>query len=153
VTDDAGRYKFDMVETAREHAMSASAEGYTSDSSQPLVVGADETVKVRDFEIQRGNMVVTGIVVDPDGNPLEGVRVRVIERTSRPVYSSLPPPTGKDGRFTISNLPNTELILSVEDYHPRANNIPIWFPNLGEVRPGQTEVRIVVDPKILHKGL
>lgn len=152
VTDAAGRYKFDMVESAREHHVIASAEGYTSDSSKPLKVGADESMKLPDLEIQRGNMVVTGIVVDYDGNPLEGVRVRAIERTSRPVYSSPPPPTGKDGRFTISNLPNTELILSVEGYHPLQNNIPILFPTLAEVKPGQTEARIVLDPKLLHKS-
>ena len=55
----------------------------------------------------------------------------------------------KDGRFTLRMLPNVPLELMAY-IPPPEGETRIRFPARVEAEPGQTDVRIVLDPKLVR---
>ncbi len=103
------------------------------------------------MELQQAKMAVSGIVVDPRGNPVEGVMVLAQDRFSRrEISASYRPPTGKDGRFTITELPDVPLRLMARPPYARSSGSerPRIFAAYADAKPGQSDVRIVFDPKV-----
>ncbi|MGA2253890.1 MAG: carboxypeptidase regulatory-like domain-containing protein [Thermoguttaceae bacterium] len=150
-TDATGHYHFDLIEAGRAHLIRVSAEGYTESSSQfGLVVSPGEAVELPTMKLQQANMAVSGIVVDPRGNAVEGVTVSAEDRfTQQEIPLGYQPTTGKDGRFTITvpDLP-LRLVAHVLYIQSSGTKPPPIFPAYADVKPGQTDVRIVFDPKV-----
>ena len=79
-----------------------------------VTVRDGEAVKVRRFEIARG-LAFVGRVVDPQGRPVSGVRVRVV-KTGSPIIAD----TDARGCFRLLGLlPNSRLTLKVTDAKAR----------------------------------
>ncbi|MCX7427398.1 MAG: hypothetical protein NTW96_17425, partial [Planctomycetia bacterium] len=56
-------------------------------------------------------------------------------------------PTGKDGRFTIRQLPNLPLaLMAYIGPPPKTNDHSMRFSAAVDTEPGQTDARIVLDP-------
>ena len=60
-------------------------------------------------------------------------------------------PTGKNGRFMIRGVPDEPLTISAHiDAGYRTLGFPIFSAN-ADAEPGQMDVRIVVDPKLVRR--
>lgn len=149
LTDAEGRYTFELAPPGRDLNTSIYEDGY------------EPTLRINRFQVEPGgvyehppivirklNASVAGTVVDPDGNPVEGVNISARDRkTGSPVAlpRSGPTLTGKDGRFVLKDVPETSLSLMA---YLRGDESVIRFPAYADAEPGQTDVRIVLDPKL-----
>jgi hypothetical protein len=80
-----------------------------------------------------------------------GVTVSAQQRNGGSIsYGRRGPPklTDAAGRFRIEDIPNEplELMAWIPTRHPKDNSI--HFPAHAKAEPGQTDVRIVLDPKL-----
>ena len=97
--------------------------------------------------------MVSGTVVDLDGQPVAGVTVSAWEQGAGGSVAfgsrGAPPPTDANGRFQINDLPNVPLKLMayITPPEPRKER-SIRFPATVNVEPNETDVRIVLDPKL-----
>jgi beta-lactamase regulating signal transducer with metallopeptidase domain len=82
---------------------------------------------------------ITGRVVDDDGNPIPGVRIRPDVLPHGDFGLSLPPVvTGADGRFRVSDAPaGCDYGLSIEASAP-TNRSRYGYHSRAEVKPGET---------------
>ena len=154
-TDQSGRFEFPLVEAGHRLHPHPYAEGYANtnpiDTYAEVVAG--KTVEVRPFSMIRTDKIVSGVVVDPDGNPVEGVTVSAEMRSGGQIPGAFTHgTTGKDGRFTIRGVPNVPLTLTAYIRPPdNAKDRRIRNAARIEAEPGQTDVRIVLDPKLVRR--
>lgn len=111
-----------------------------------------ETIEVPALQMTALESFVAGVVVDPDGKPLSGVTVSVtpMDILARSAWGGGgSPPTDADGRFRVNGLPNSPLRLMVYIPPPaNSTNRIIRFPAEVFTESGQTDVRIIYDPKL-----
>jgi hypothetical protein len=149
-TDDRGRFEFPFVETNRKFTLFVHAEGYNyATSGRTVLVAAGQTVEI-DFSLKRLDKSVAGIVIDPDGKPVAGAQVSAQTRSGQVIPgASLHRPTGEDGRFTIRGVPDEPLtLMAYIRPPPDSGDRPIRLPTSVDAEPGQTDVRILLDPKL-----
>jgi hypothetical protein len=95
---------------------------------------------------------IAGIVVDPEGNPLTGIDVTAytVESAAALAWSAgNASPTGADGRFRINGMPKATFRLMVFAPPPAdAADRVIRYPARITVAAGQTDIRVVYDPKL-----
>ena len=154
-TDEKGRFEIPLVEANHRLHLSISIEGYTEIGRRPgtVAVTAGQTLDVAPFSMMRTDKVVSGIVVDPDGKPVAGALIGAETRSGESIpYAFTTRPTGNDGRFVIRGVPNVPLTLMAyirpaDDARDRT----IRFPSRVDADAGQTDVRIVLDPKLVRR--
>jgi protocatechuate 3,4-dioxygenase beta subunit len=151
-TDENGRFEIPLVEAERQLHLTVYIEGYAEtegrDSKVQAVAG--QVVEVKRFSMIRTDKVVSGTVIDPDGNPVAGVSVSAAMRSGMPISRAFTQrPTGKDGRFTIRGVANVPLTLMAY-IRPSddATDRTIRFSARVDAEPGEADVRIVLDPKL-----
>lgn len=153
VTDDEGRFQIDQVDPGREYKIWIEQDRYERSEPQPFSAKPGEDFEHPPVVMRPLGQTVSGIVVDPDGNPVEGVVLSARDRkTRRTIQSSRPflrNVTGKDGRFTMRELPNVPLSLMAYIPLPMGStDRAIRFPSEVDAEPGQTDVQIILDPKL-----
>ena len=149
-TDAEGRYEFDMVDAGKQLIVSVQPDGYTDANSRTQTVKAGETVEMPARALKSRSAFVAGIVVDPDGKPVAGVTVSASERNGGGISRrGLAPKTGPDGRFRLEELPSVPLELMAYISAPAGTkDHTIHFPARVNAEPNQSNVRIVLDPKL-----
>jgi 5-hydroxyisourate hydrolase-like protein (transthyretin family) len=151
-TDQDGRFEIPLVEAEHRLHLSVYSEGYTETEGRhgTVEVTAGQTLEVQPFSVMRTDKVVSGIVVDPDGNPVAGASVSARMRSGESIPRAFTTqPTGKDGRFAIRGVPNVPLTLMAYIRPPEdSKDRTIHHPAHVEAEPGQTDVRIVLDPNL-----
>lgn len=114
-------------------------------------VGEGPVVTLPDAVLVKHGQRLSGVVVDPDGKPLAGISVSAMS----PGGGSLsrrdpaPPPwteTDKEGKFTLSHLPDVALELMAYKRNPRGGSIK--YPAMMKTKLNQTDIRIILDPKL-----
>jgi len=152
-TDDSGRFELGLAPPGKSYYLSNHSEDLTELHSHAFDLAPDQTVDLDTFELRTKGMRVAGIVVDPEGNPVEGATVSARERNGRSISGAFTrQPTGKDGRFMIPRVPNVPLsIMAHIPSPPDSKDRTIRFAATVDAMPGETDVRIVLDPK-LHQG-
>ena len=115
-------------------------------------LASGQELEIPPIELKSRSAFVAGIVVDPDGKPVAGATVSAMERSGGSISfgrSGPPKPTDTDGRFRINDLPSIplQLLAYIQDPNNRKGG-RIHFPARVNAEPGQTDVRIVLDPKL-----
>jgi hypothetical protein len=154
-TDENGRFEFRLVEADKPFYLMFHAQGFAEAErgSRRVQVAAGRTLEAAPFLVARKDKSVSGMVVDPDGNPVAGATVSARLRSSRSgIPGAIPEqPTGKDGRFMIREVPNLPLTLMAYIPPPSGSgDRRVLFPTTVDAEPGQTDVRIVLDPKLVR---
>lgn len=134
-TDSDGRYR---LVAKREHEdipykLHAVGDGWGAATRENPVPGTEENPAVVDFILRRAHWIA-GVVVDPEGKPVEGASVRIDSPDPQRqlayhgvVRASVPPslqeetgaavvtqdvtPTDSEGKFRFENIPETEVAL------------------------------------------
>lgn len=151
-TDKDGRFEFGAVDATYEFHIYARIDGFTDQGTRTLKIKPGETIDVPAIEVKSRSAFVAGIVVDPDGKPVAGVTVSASEKGGGGISFGRrgpPPLTGKDGRFRLEDLPNVPLeLLAYIRSDENTKDRSIHFPARAQAAPNQTDVRIVLDPKL-----
>jgi uncharacterized GH25 family protein len=151
-TDRSGRFRFETVEAGKRVSAYVNVDGFTSEGTGSHKLSPGKELEIPPIELKSRGAFVAGIVVDPDGKPVAGATVSAMERSGRSISfgrAGPPKPTGPDGRFRINDLPNVPLQLMAYIRVPESTkDRSIHFPARVNAEPGQTNVRILLDPKL-----
>lgn len=154
-TDDGGVFRFTLVEADREFYIHVFGDKYADGEPRMNTgrVAAGGTYEVKPFVMVRLDKSVSGIVVDPDGKAVAGALVSASLRSGGSIPRAfLQYPTRSDGRFVIRGVPDRPLTVMAymqAGANPRGGRIR--FPAHVDAEPGQTDVRIVLDPKLVKR--
>jgi hypothetical protein len=153
-----------MVEACSEMEVSVSASGehtylrrpteifsgqtLTREKS-PGPVGGGKTLELKPFIFPTDYKSVAGVVTGPDGKPVEGLELWVFARSDGNKIEAWPGAhTGHDGRFFVDQVPNVPLTLVAYKIPTnRIVDLPHLYLARKDAEAGQTDVRIVFDPK------
>jgi hypothetical protein len=152
-TDAEGAFEFDMVPANTAFKLSVRIKDAEDPfSSKDFILEPGQVLTLPPLEpAPKPGRKVSGIVVDPEGKPVEGVTIEASDRNTRKRISGEQTFTGEDGRFAMTRLPDAPLSLTA--YLAEAENsvgLAIRFPAHVEVAPGDSDVRIVLDPRKLR---
>lgn len=163
VTDIEGRYRLGGLQAGDSYQIDVKPPFPAVDPSwhyglawmPRLPDNAEGTVELPDMKLRRLNQSLAGVVVDPDGNPVNGVTVSLLLRDGHTsvARNSLngPPPwteTDKSGRFQLKQLPDEPLTIMA---YIKKGAGPIRFPAKVNVEMNQQDVRIVLDPSLAEE--
>ncbi len=145
VTDDEGRYRFELIVPGKNYGVTVSSEYHSDDKITSVQARPGETREVAVLNVVSYTASVSGIVVDPQGNPVEGAR---ISASFDGGFRGLRLPTGKDGRFVLDRLPSEPLTL-IATLRPGSDLVrPTGAMATVRVSPNQDGLRIMIDPKL-----
>ena len=151
-TDADGRFALELVEAGREFTLSIHEDGYENVNFSSFTLKPGETFEHPAITIRRLDQTVSGIVIDPDGNPVAGATIAASDRKTRrsiSLYRGQSTVTGQDGRFTMKHLPNAPLsLMAFIPSPPDATDRTIRFPANADADPGDTDVQLILDPKL-----
>lgn len=151
-TDADGRFTLELVDIGRDLHLMIHEDGYELPSLVRFNLKSGEMFEYPAITMRRLDQTVSGIVVDPDGNPVEGATIAASDRsTRRPISLTRGESTvtDKDGRFTMRHLPNAPLsLMAFFRSPPEVTDRTIRFPGNADADPGDTDVRIILDPKL-----
>lgn len=145
-TDAGGRYEL-SVAADKQYKIKATGERFSTAWSEVFKVGIDEVHEVEDLLLLRGTSSVEGVVVDPEGQPIEGVVVRASSKNKTDDHRNRPG-TDRLGYFRIDYLMPDEI---VNMYLHKLGYESRWW----QVAPGATGTRFILHPmdgKESHHG-
>jgi hypothetical protein len=162
-TDDQGRYAVAGLAAGDRYSFgvhpgdASDDPGWTHQRpySQTVRPGTTGFVRLPDIRLIDRDQSLSGIVIDPKGNPLSGVTVsaKIADsyiHVSRPEDG--PPPwmeTDAKGRFDLRQLPNLPIELMA--YVRRPEGGTILHPAIARPKRNQSDIRIVFDPALTKK--
>jgi beta-lactamase regulating signal transducer with metallopeptidase domain len=127
---------------------------YTMPYSHTVGVENGETIELPDAELKSNAQTLMGVVVDPDGKPVEGITVSA--RLASGGYLSRPqngpPPwtkTNGQGRFKLTHLPDDSISLMAYKGNPAGGRIR--HPSHATPEMNASDIRIVFDPTLLEE--
>ena len=107
-TGQDGRYTIRTLPADQTYEVNAQANGFGRKQSRvDLTEAKDRIVEMSPLILKPATLTVTGIVVDVDGNPVSGAQIDY--RGSGQNIQSGRHVSGKDGKFTLTNLCEGEL--------------------------------------------
>lgn len=120
LTDASGRYRFENL-AAGNYLVQARRTGFFSGPGVTVKVGEGERAIVEDLGLAPPS-ILSGVVVDEDGEPVEGVQVQMLARRLGPdevVYAGMGSTTTDDqGRFRIATAQTGAVVLSARSFAP-----------------------------------
>ena len=158
-TDEDGRYTVTGLQKGDEYRLEIEPSGttqvrdwvYQSPYSHTLESDDGETIELPDAIMVSNGHSLSGIVVAPDGHPVDGITVsaRLASGGSLSRPQNGPPPwttTEADGRFHLTNLPDEPIALMA--YRAGPGDSRILYPSNVAPEMNATNIRIVLDPKL-----
>jgi protocatechuate 3,4-dioxygenase beta subunit len=146
-TDDLGRFCFDAL-AAGTYSLSVTEQ--MSKTSESVRVGENEVVDNLRLLVPTGR-VLSGVVVDPEGNPVSSASIRLrAESSGTYAYAR----SESDGSFRFTGLEDQTYTLTTERHHW---GLPEGTPHLGVarlegVRPVQDQISIVLPRALATSG-
>ncbi len=131
-TDASGNYSF-SVRPGRGYQVRVQGERISTVSSEEFDVFSGETLQLEDLIVRDANSFVSGLVVDLQGNPVEGILLIASSESKRPEMVK----TDAEGRFRVAHLLSDEVI------HLGVDNIDFEFRDF-LVSPGTVDMRLVL---------
>jgi hypothetical protein len=172
-TDQNGAYAFSGISAADYHVNTFCGSHlpacYRAEGREPLrcdavTVAVDQKKSNIDLQLVKG-ATARGKVVDSDGRPIDGASVKLgMPRLDTRYGMSTATQTGRDGTFTLTNLPSGGWLVEVElPQEPGALRPPIvYFPGVIlnadasfiELAPGRTTENVtIVAPRLADNKL
>jgi protocatechuate 3,4-dioxygenase beta subunit len=141
-TDKHGRFFREYLIPGMPHQARVDQEGYSGSFSNQFLPKGGEKHEVGDLRLVKADQSVAGVVVDPAGRPLAGIRVYATSRGGGLAYvSSEQIHTDKDGRFKVDNLPRGSVEINARS---ESDAQGISMSNRVNAQAGQTDIRIVM---------
>lgn len=127
---------------------------HASPYSQTLPADAEGEFSLPDMHLVPMTQSLSGVVVDPDGNPVAGATVSAqLEDggmlTSPPVGPRPWTETDEQGRFRLEQLPDVRLQLMAY-IRPTGPDLRVRYPARVKVERNQQDIRIVLDPSLVR---
>ncbi len=153
-TDAQGRFHFATVPANKEFVVRVYPRDLVPEKNRYSArVKAGENTELPPFLFLPTDESISGIVVDPQGQPIAGATL--VAYTGPDVLHDAMIPkarvksTGADGRFTMTGLPKIPVVLSVGLMVPDGAGGQRYQGPVAQIRvqPGQTDVRIEVKQK------
>ncbi len=147
-TDREGRYRFDLVLPGMNYFVTTVSEDFTDGVISLLEAEPGKTLELEPMKLLARTASVSGIIVDPKGNPVAGVTVEAKLREGGSLSRAFTmAPTGKDGRFSIVGLPERPLTLTAcLEPEDASGDQSVRSYGIKNVEPNETDVRIILDP-------
>jgi uncharacterized protein (DUF2141 family) len=157
ISDDAGRFVFDGLRAGR-YTLGATKEGYvtvnygarrTEGAGAAVALAEGQAFADMTLRLPRG-AVITGVLLDPDGQPIPGVSMRALryvytasgERRLRPVTTTMASHITDDrGIYRIFGLAAGEYAIAAPAALALSTDGEILLMNDAEVRRAMDEVR------------
>ncbi|WP_442483699.1 carboxypeptidase regulatory-like domain-containing protein [Aeoliella sp. SH292] len=161
-SDAEGKFQFNGLEKGDRYYLTieprADAEvrdwQYSMPYSRTVEVENGSTIELPDAEFKRNGQTLAGVVVDPDGNPVEGITVSAQLASGRHLPSrqngaSSWVTTDAHGRFRLIQLPDEPLSLMAYKSNPAGGTIP--YPARVKTEMNDDAIRIVLDPTLTEE--
>jgi|GEM_PF-4277877 len=159
-TNEKGEFEFTNIQSGMRYAM---ISGHESGDRMHCAFTGGKSLTPPEFAFFNLDATISGQVVDPKGNPVEGVSFRAsLPRTdnSNPYIRTLPGPSaadqdnrgwrsGPDGMFTVEKLPRDRRITLHVSPFPDDRTRGLSFSV--EVDSGVSGLRLVVDPGLVRQ--
>lgn len=158
-TNAEGKFRLNGLEKGDRYYLTIAPRGdaevrdwrYSSPYIQTVEVENGSTIELPDAEFKRNGQTLAGVVIDPEGNPVEGVSVSARLASGRNLARSQngPPPwmkTDAEGRFRLTNLPDEPLSLLAYKSNPAGGRIA--YPVQLTPAMNDEAIRIVLDPSL-----
>ncbi|MCY3013936.1 MAG: carboxypeptidase-like regulatory domain-containing protein [Planctomycetota bacterium] len=164
LTIDSGRLTWQFVD---EQYAAIPLQTSRSDVVIPVIAGTAPGIRVRNDDSRNklldGEFVLfdadgarvplpeqlQGTVVDPEGRPVAGVDVSANLIGRGALVGPRVAETDDAGRFTLDSLPALPLELLAYRTSHQLGFVP--YPTRVTVSPGESEVRMVIDPRLPHR--
>lgn len=158
-TDEEGMYKLGGLHKGDRYQLEIEPQAdaevrdwvYQSPYFHTMELEDGSRLELPDAELKSHGQTLAGVVVDLDGNPVEGVTVSTHMASGRSLSRPQrgPPPwtkTDAQGRFRLSQLP--EEPLSLMTYQANQAGGSIRYPSHTNPKMNQQDIRIVFDPAL-----
>jgi protocatechuate 3,4-dioxygenase beta subunit len=162
VTDDQGRYQLSGLSKGDRYYLeiepyeNAEVRDWPYQMPYSHAVGVEDgaTIELPDAELISHGQTLAGVVVDPDGNPVEGITVSASlasgGRLSRPRSGPTPwVQTDGEGRFRLTYLPDEPISLMAHRANPAGGRIR--YPSRVNPEMNANDIHIVFDPTLLEE--
>ncbi|MHB9027596.1 MAG: carboxypeptidase regulatory-like domain-containing protein, partial [Candidatus Latescibacterota bacterium] len=139
ITDASGVYRISGVQPAKDYGITVEASGYRYRSLKLPVSGANILPEI---VLLRTDRWITGTVVDPGGNPVEGATVEVTIGCCREVVEGR---TNEKGYFRLDGLMHLiEPLVTIR--HPKSGYGSYWFV------PTNASRRFIIEKMLPRRG-
>jgi len=131
-----GTFEIKGIPPGRRYEITAMADGYGTQEVDVYTSNrADDRQDLGQFRLPWANLSISGVVVDSQGQPVEGARVSIVD-------GSLPPrgsvQTNGDGKFVLTGVPAGSIQVTADTRGPK------YMHGYVRANGGATGVRIVV---------
>lgn len=162
VTDAQGKYRLAGLTKGDRYYLDVEPLGgaevrdwrYAMPYSHTVEVEDGETIELPDAELKPHGQTLSGVVVDPDGNAVEGITVSASLASGTPLSRPQkgPPPwteTDDQGRFELSHLPDEPISLMAFKANPSGGRI--LHASHASPEMNANDIRIVFDPSLFEE--
>lgn len=158
-TDTEGRYRLTGLQKGDRYHLEVEPQAnaevrdwrYQMPYSHTVEVENGATIDLPDAVLKSNGQSLAGVVVAPDGSPVEGITVsaQLASRRSISRPRNGPPPwtdTDKQGRFHLTHLPDEPISLMAYKANPAGGRIR--YPSHASPAMNAQDIRIVLDPAL-----
>lgn len=151
-TDASGSYRFSGLPPKPSYFVSARLNQDAEDSRNPKLEESNFHIEVPTFAFKTPNSTIAGVVIDPEGNPIEGVEISASRMGNGRRLTGFRNPrvqTKPDGSFLFERMPD-DTAVTLRASKPRIVDGVSRFrlPARVDVMSGDRNVRIVMDLRL-----
>jgi hypothetical protein len=130
LTDQAGRFSLRSIWPNTALTLRIRAAGTSEQTKEIGQLAPAETRDVGEVVMPVADMVVTGMVLDPDDKPVAQVSMDVMGPGNRSFSRRIMGASGLDGAFRIEGLPREQLMLMPDQFGYDSYSVPFGPDNL-----------------------
>jgi protocatechuate 3,4-dioxygenase beta subunit len=150
VPDREGRFQLDRLPAGMPYSVNVSALGYTAARGSSIEMKSGDPLKYPDIVLAKTDQSISGTVVDPNGQPLAGVRIMgsfVRSEETEPAVqlsASGQAVTDSSGAFRMKDLPRGLIRMTAMRIPGRSTEGTLLSPTSFQVWSGQQNARIIL---------
>lgn len=136
VSDVDGFFELSALIKGFKYDLYIISDGYTSWVKKGVTI-TDEEFDIGEIQLDVTNLSISGVIVDEEGEPVQGLRISAFENITRTLSSTV---TDEMGKFVLQNIPNKTIKVTMGDGEK-------YMYTSKKVRGGQKDIICVVKKK------